>query len=80
MLNWCFIWLSHGDRLTLVKSVLESIHVYWFSLTHIPKGMFDKIRKKRFHFFADWETGKGGDLFGEMEKKIQLEGGRWLGT
>lgn len=32
---WCNRWLSWGGRLVLVKSVLESIPVYWMTITKI---------------------------------------------
>jgi hypothetical protein len=47
---WCHRWLSREGRLVLVKSILESIHVYWLSIAHIPKGILDKIRRKCFNF------------------------------
>ena len=47
---WWNRWLSKWGRLILVKSVIESIQVYWHTLAHIPKGMLEKIRKCFFHF------------------------------
>jgi hypothetical protein len=44
---WCNIWLSQGCRLVLVKFVLESIHVYWMSIAHIPKR-YGKVKMKEF--------------------------------
>ena len=46
----CNRWLSHGGRLVLVKTVPESIHVYWMTLAKIPKGILTKIRHKCFNF------------------------------
>lgn len=43
--HWTHRWLSLGGRLVLVKSVLESILVYWLSLVHVPKSIFEGIRK-----------------------------------
>jgi hypothetical protein len=40
--NWSHRWLTLGGRFTLVKVVLESIHVYWLSLAKIPKGTLKK--------------------------------------
>ena len=33
--HWTHRWLSLGGRLVLIKSVLESIHVYWLSLAYV---------------------------------------------
>jgi hypothetical protein len=30
--QWCNKWITLGGRLTLVKFVLEAIHVYWKSI------------------------------------------------
>jgi hypothetical protein len=40
---WSFRWISREGRLTLVKSVLEAIPVYWMSLAWIPKGVLEKV-------------------------------------
>jgi hypothetical protein len=53
--NWSHRWLSLGGRVTLVKVVLESIHVYWLSLAKIPKSILNTIRRRMFSFL--W-TGK----------------------
>eukprot|EP00253_Pinus_taeda_P036198 PITA_36198 len=43
--HWSFRWLSRAGRLTLLKSVLLAIPVYWVALTWIPKGILEKIRR-----------------------------------
>eukprot|EP00253_Pinus_taeda_P002811 PITA_02811 len=43
--HWSFRWLSRAGRLTLIKSVLLAILVYWAALTWIPKGVLEKIRR-----------------------------------
>lgn len=43
--HWSFRWLSRAGRLTLLKSVLLAIPVYWAALTWVPKGVMEKIRK-----------------------------------
>jgi hypothetical protein len=35
--NWCHRWLTLGGIFILVKSVLESIHVYCLYLAKVPK-------------------------------------------
>jgi hypothetical protein len=45
-----FQWLSQAGRLVLVKSVLEVILVYWMSLSWIPIGILEKIRRICFKF------------------------------
>jgi hypothetical protein len=34
----------------MVKSILEAIPLYWLSMTWIPKGTLEKIRKLCFKF------------------------------
>eukprot|EP00253_Pinus_taeda_P034625 PITA_34625 len=43
--HWSFRWLSRAGRLTLLKSVLLAIPVYWVALSWIPKGILEKIRR-----------------------------------
>eukprot|EP00253_Pinus_taeda_P010417 PITA_10417 len=43
--HWSFRWLSRAGRLTLLKSVLLAIPVYWAALTWVPKSVLEKIRK-----------------------------------
>jgi hypothetical protein len=47
---WSFRWLSRAGRVTLEKSVLEAIPVYWMSLAWIPKGILEKARQICFRF------------------------------
>jgi hypothetical protein len=41
--NLCHRWLTLGGRFILVKSILESIPVFWLSLAKVPKSILDKI-------------------------------------
>ena len=47
--NWSYRWLSNGGKLTLVKSVLEAIPVYWMHFLN-PVGIIEKITKLCFKF------------------------------
>lgn len=42
---WCYRWLSLGGRLTLIKSVLEGIPIYWMTLYKIPKSILNFLKK-----------------------------------
>jgi hypothetical protein len=54
--RWCHRWMSRGGRMVLVKSVLESIHVYWLSIAHIPKTIIERIHRKCSNFL--WTCSK----------------------
>ena len=80
------IWVNHfssrGGRLILLKSVLQSIPIYWASIAYIPKGILTKIRKLCFSFL--WTASKqteGIDLvkWKTLSKPKNL-GGRALKT
>jgi hypothetical protein len=58
--NWSLRWLSLGGRVTLVKVVLESIHVYWLSLAKIPKSILNIIRRRMFSFMWSGKKVKEG--------------------
>ena len=55
---WSHKWFSRAGRLVLVKAVLEAIPVYWMSLSYIPKGILERIRRICFIFL--W-SGKKDD-------------------
>eukprot|EP00253_Pinus_taeda_P008342 PITA_08342 len=54
--HWSFKWLSRAGRLTLIKSVLLAIPVYWAALTLVPKGVLEKIRRICYRFL--WAGSK----------------------
>ena len=58
--NWSFRWLSKVGKLILVKSVLESIPVYWMHFW-IPVGILERIRKICFKFL--WSGNKDSTGF-----------------
>jgi hypothetical protein len=48
---WCNRWwLFRGDRLVLVKYVLDAILVFYHTLSHISKGVMEMIKKGCFKF------------------------------
>ena len=58
LMVWSHKWLSRAGILVLVKAVLEAILVYWMSLSWIPKGILERIRRICFKFL--W-SGKKED-------------------
>jgi len=58
-----FIWFNHllsrRGRLVLLKSMLESIPVYWSSIVMIPKGIPSIIHKVNFQYLwlGKWNVG-----------------------
>jgi len=48
--HWVNRYLTLGGRLTLAKSVLESMPVYWLSLYKVPCTILAGIRKRIFSF------------------------------
>ncbi|XP_052622513.1 uncharacterized protein LOC128127842 [Lactuca sativa] len=59
--DWKAKTLSFGGRLTLIKSVLNSLPSYYLSLFKAPQGIIDQLEKIRRNFM--W----GG---GELKRKI----------
>ena len=57
---WSHRWLSRAGRLVLVKAVLEAILVYWMSLSWIPKGTLEQIRRIYFRFL--WSGKREGQV------------------
>ena len=53
---WTNHFLSRGGILVLLKVVLQSIPVYWESISYIPRGILTKIRNKCFSFL--WIASK----------------------
>eukprot|EP00253_Pinus_taeda_P032437 PITA_32437 len=54
--HWSYKWLSRAGRLTLIKSMLLAMPVYWAALTWVPKGILNKIRRIRSRFL--WAGSK----------------------
>lgn len=42
---WSNLLPNVSGKVTLIKSVLEAIHVFWMSLAYIPKAIINSIRK-----------------------------------
>ena len=66
MHGWCFKWLLMGGRLVLVKSILESMHVYWMALAGIPITILNNIKKVMINF-----------LWSGMGEKIRFPLAHW---
>ena len=56
--HWTNRMLSLGGRLVLIRLVLTSIPVYWFSLFPIPASIIDRLRKLIFSFLWGSSTNK----------------------
>ena len=56
LLMWSNKWISREGRLTLVKSILEAIPIYWMSIAWIPKGNLEKLCRICFTFL--WQGKK----------------------
>eukprot|EP00253_Pinus_taeda_P012674 PITA_12674 len=63
--HWSFKWLSRAGRLTLIKSVLLAIPVYWAALMWVPKGTMDKIRRLCSRFI--WDGSKENSVLPWMD-------------
>lgn len=56
--SWKTKFISFGGRLTLVKSVLGSLPLYFFSLFHAPSGVLKELERVRSRFFWGGEIGE----------------------
>ncbi|GKF04737.1 RNA-directed DNA polymerase, eukaryota [Tanacetum coccineum] len=63
--KWKLKTLSVGGRYTLIKSVLSSLPLYYFSIFKTPKGILNKIESFRRNFF------NGADI---ADRKMSLIG------
>jgi len=48
--------LSLGGKYILIKSVLESLPIYWMAIAHLPLSVLTKIRQLSFSFL--WASKK----------------------
>lgn len=58
---WCYRWLSLGGKITLIKSGLEGIPIYWMTLFKIPKSILDDQRR-----YAASYLWSGNSLHGKI--------------
>jgi hypothetical protein len=58
--SWVNRTLSRGGHLVLLKSMLESIPVYWNSIVAIPKGILDKLRRISCRYLWAGHNSTGG--------------------
>lgn len=49
--SWKSNSLNIAGRSTLIKSIINSIPIYWFGLNRIPKGTLREVDKRRRRFF-----------------------------
>jgi hypothetical protein len=63
-----------GERLTLLKSILEVIPMFWHSMLYIPKGVLEKIRKTRFKFLWSRKNEKRENSISQMEDYSPTKG------
>lgn len=49
--SWKCTSLNEADRSTLIKSTLNNMPIYWFSLFKIPIGICKELEKKRRAFY-----------------------------
>lgn len=56
LLKWNGCSLSFGGRLTLIKAVLSSLAIYYFSLYMILVGIIDDLESMRKWFFWGGST------------------------
>lgn len=52
--EWKAKAMSFGGRLTLIKSVLGNIPLYYFSLFRVPMNVLSKLEGIRRDFFLEW--------------------------
>lgn len=55
--SWTNITLSKAGRLTIVKSILANIPVYYLSLFHMPISVVTQLEKLFRRFFWQEEEG-----------------------
>lgn len=65
--NWKAESLNQAGRLTLVKSVMDSIPLYWMNLHYMPSVVLKKMEKLR----GDFLWGQTGTKFSQ-ERKLHL--------
>nr|GFC92783.1 RNA-directed DNA polymerase, eukaryota, reverse transcriptase zinc-binding domain protein [Tanacetum cinerariifolium] len=54
--KWKMKSLSIGGRLTLIKSVLGSLPIYYMYVYRVPKGVIQELETIRSHFFNGCDT------------------------
>lgn len=69
--SWKAKLLSRAGRLTLIKSVLNSLPIYFMSMFKMPKEVAQKIVKLQRKFF--WGSSSNGDLMPPSVKWSSIE-------
>lgn len=47
---WVYHLLSRGGHLIFIKSIIESILIFWLTIVQIPKGILNKIMKFNYRY------------------------------
>lgn len=53
-------WFSIGGHLTLVQATLEATSVHWMSISIIPKGNINQIKRRCLHYLWIGQKDKMG--------------------
>jgi len=64
---WYHQWISMVGHLTLIKSSIEVIHVYWMAPTLIPKSILNKMMKMCMAYFQSRNKEDGGPPLCKLE-------------
>ena len=80
--GWKRSFLSRGGRLSLIESMLSSLHIYFISLFKIPVGVAKEIESLMIDFLWEGCDGEVGDHLVAWKKVClpKVYGGLGLGN
>ena len=69
--GWKWLYLSKGDKVTLIKSTLSNLSSYFLSLFPILVDIANFLEQLQWNFFLDWygrwfENSSGGLVYGML--------------